>query len=93
MLHRRGPHRRASARTTAVRGVSPARDAGRITGVLGANGAGKTHHPARHPRPGPARLSGRIVLDGQDVTGLTTPAAGPRRHRAVPGEPAAVPRA
>ena len=57
--------------TTAVRDVSLSAAPGTITGILGANGAGKTTTLlgilGRVPRRG-----GRIVLDGRDVTGLTT---------------------
>lgn len=57
--------------TTAVRGVSLQVQPGAITGVLGANGAGKTSTLlgicARVPR-----VSGRILLDGQDVSGANT---------------------
>lgn len=57
--------------TVAVRGVALEVPAGRITGVLGANGAGKTTTLlgicARVPR-----RTGRIVLDGEDVTALNT---------------------
>ena len=55
--------------TTGVRNISLQVPAGRMTGVLGANGAGKTTTllgiHARVPR-----ASGRILFDGQDVTGL-----------------------
>ncbi|WP_035281496.1 ABC transporter ATP-binding protein [Actinokineospora spheciospongiae] len=57
--------------TTAVRGVSLTAAAGTVTGVLGANGAGKTSTLlgilARAPRQ-----SGRITFDGADVTGFDT---------------------
>jgi branched-chain amino acid transport system ATP-binding protein len=57
--------------TTGVRGVSLQVPAGEITGVLGANGAGKTTTLLGiHGRV--PRASGRIVLDGEDVTGLDT---------------------
>jgi branched-chain amino acid transport system ATP-binding protein len=77
--------------TIGVRDVSLEAPAGRITGVLGANGAGKTttllgilgHVP---------RVSGRVVLDGQDVTDRNTVAlvrAGialcPENRRLFPG--------
>ena len=56
---------------TGVRNISLQVPAGRMTGVLGANGAGKTTTllgiHARVPR-----ASGRILFDGQDVTGLNT---------------------
>ena len=57
--------------TVGVRSVSLAAEAGQITGILGANGAGKTTTllgiHARVPR-----TSGRIELDGHDVTGMST---------------------
>lgn len=57
--------------TTAVRGVSLRVEPGTVTGILGANGAGKsTVLLGIHGRV--ARSSGRIVLDGQDVTALRT---------------------
>ncbi|GAA1094159.1 ABC transporter ATP-binding protein [Kitasatospora arboriphila] len=57
----------------AVRGISLHAERGTVTGILGANGAGKTttllgiHGRVR-------RSSGRILLDGQDVTGHDTAA-------------------
>ena len=57
--------------TIGVRGIDLAVPEGRITGILGANGAGKTTTllgiHARVPR-----VSGRVVLDGRDVTSLDT---------------------
>lgn len=54
-----------------VRGISLDIPAGRITGILGANGAGKTTTLLGiHARV--ARASGRVLLDGRDVTGLDT---------------------
>ncbi len=58
-------------RTVAVRDVSLDVEAGRVTGVLGANGSGKTTTllgiMARVER-----VAGRIEFDGRDVTGLST---------------------
>ena len=57
--------------TIGVRAVSLEVEPGRITGVLGANGAGKTTTLLGiHARV--QRVSGRIVLDGQDVTAMST---------------------
>ncbi|WP_436498223.1 ABC transporter ATP-binding protein [Actinokineospora sp. HUAS TT18] len=81
----------AFGRTRAVRDVSLHAAAGTVTGLLGANGAGKTTTLlgilARVPR-----ASGRILLDGEDVTGLDTTAlvrAGialcPENRRLFPG--------
>lgn len=57
--------------TIGVRAVSLDVEAGRITGVLGANGAGKTTTLLGiHARV--QRVSGRVVLDGQDVTEMNT---------------------
>ena len=57
--------------TIGVRSVSLEAEPGRITGILGANGAGKTTTllgiHARMPR-----VSGRIVLDGRDLSNLNT---------------------
>ncbi len=57
--------------TTAVRAVSLEVLAGTVTGVLGANGAGKTT-TLLGILGRVQRASGKIVLDGQDVTGLST---------------------
>ena len=55
-----------------MRSVSLYAEAGTITGILGANGAGKTTTLLGiHGRVG--RTTGRIVLDGDDVTSLSTP--------------------
>lgn len=57
--------------TTGVRGVSLEVPPGRVTGILGANGAGKsTTLLGIHGRV--QRASGTIVLDGQDVTSFST---------------------
>ncbi|GHH59342.1 ABC transporter ATP-binding protein [Kitasatospora indigofera] len=77
--------------TTAVRGVTLHAAPGTVTGILGANGAGKsTTLLGIHGRV--PRSSGRIVLDGQDVTGHDTRAlvrAGlalcPENRRLFPG--------
>ncbi|MFB2572388.1 ABC transporter ATP-binding protein [Micrococcus sp. IITD107] len=51
----------------ALRGVSLSAESGRITAVLGANGAGKTTLLRTISGLVPS-TSGRIVLDGQDIT-------------------------
>ncbi len=57
--------------TIGVRAVSLEAEAGKITGILGANGAGKTTTLLGIHAMVP-RVSGRIVLEGHDVTSLNT---------------------
>ncbi|SDC91140.1 ABC transporter ATP-binding protein [Actinokineospora iranica] len=57
--------------TVAVRGVSLHAEAGAVTGVLGANGAGKTSTLLGIHNQAPRR-GGRITLAGVDVTGHDT---------------------
>ncbi len=57
--------------TTAVRDVSLEVSPGQVTGVLGANGAGKTT-TLLGILGRVERVSGRIVLDGQDVSTMST---------------------
>ena len=89
MTSRRSSRRRASGSTSAARPSSPMSRSrsrqGSSIGVIGPNGAGKTslfNLLSGLPRP----TSGRVELDGQDVTTGSPYSRAPRGHRAhLPG--------
>jgi Fe-S cluster assembly ATP-binding protein len=55
-----------------VRGVTLEAERGRIHVVMGPNGAGKTSLAAAVMGHRDYKLRGRVILDGEDVTGLPT---------------------
>ena len=57
----------------ALEGVSMKAEAGGITAILGANGAGKSSLMRAVSGIAPV-AAGQILLDGHDITGLTPPA-------------------
>ncbi len=68
-------------RTHAVKGVSMSVDGDELVTVLGANGAGKTSLLRALQGLAPA-AEGRILFDGEDITGLSPPQR-LRRHLAL----------
>ena len=72
-----------------LQGVSLTIEAGRITCLLGSNGSGKTTLIRSILGLTPPR-AGRIVFDGDDITGVADPQDHRRRHRLHPGRPQGV---
>lgn len=64
-------YRQRDGRSTAVRGVSFKINPGEIVGMVGASGSGKSSvgHAIMGLLPGNAQVSGRILLDGEDLVG------------------------
>ena len=71
-------------------GVSLTIEAGETVCLLGRNGRGKTTTIKSILGLAPVR-SGRITLDGEDITALAHPSDRPPRHRLGAGQPARVP--